>query len=764
MAILDRLPGDFLGSRAFGQSLPRTEEASPLAEVVELHLLDGVWREEGPDVAVLPNAARGGGTLAVVLEFRDRPEEWACRLVIESVVRALRAERASLTKALAQGLEAAHAELLVTNAGRVDFERAGVGATCAVVQGGDVTLAQVGPAVAFAVAGHRLKRFTTLGEVDRGPCSWLGECGEPAVRFSRQRLGEGDLLLLASSGILELPTAHWVMSGLADGASGLVRSLRLKAPFRAYLTAVAIAPRVEGLIPGPAAPPMSDIGNRISDPPADIRYPTSDMATEGDAGAALGLPVYRRAAEPVATERPRLRLVEQGERGARSGERGAGRGAGDNQLQPRAVEPVRRPAARPVAGLAETVVATGGGMAVAAPRGWRLGRIGREMPRVGRPKGGWRWWVFSALMLPAAFGLGAAAVSLPGLLAQKEQETIVDGVREAGLAIDRAAGLAEPGEVRRELSAARRLLDRALVANPGDAEAAALRVKVSDRLQQMNREFELQAVRTVGDLAAVNREASVSGLAAQGAALYAVDAGAAAVYRLDPSGQAAPQAVARRGEAAGHLPVGLPFAAGFVPGEEPDRPVRGLVIDSNRNLVEVREGRPPAPLKIRGAADLKGFRAADFYGGNLYVLDPQDSQIWRYLPTYNGFDSERKGILDNVSLKDAVAFSIDGDIYVLEGSGKIRKFSLGREQPFGQAGLDRPLDKATALYAGRQNKHVYVADGGNRRIVVFDKYGDYQRQYPLEHLETVRAVYADEPNRLLYFADGQRVYAATLPD
>src|SRR5439155_5625168 len=121
MAILDRSPGDLLTGRSGGATLPAVEEAPQVAAQAELHLCEAAWREAGPDVAVLPRAARGSRTVALLVEFRERPEVWACRIVVEAVSHALRAERGSLTRAQAKGLEAAHNELLIATPGRGDF-------------------------------------------------------------------------------------------------------------------------------------------------------------------------------------------------------------------------------------------------------------------------------------------------------------------------------------------------------------------------------------------------------------------------------------------------------------------------------------------------------------------------------------------------------------------------------------------------------------------------------------------------------------------
>jgi hypothetical protein len=764
MAILDRLPGDFLTGRSGGASLPVVEDAPQVAAQAELHLCEGVWREAGPDVALLPRAVRGSGTVAILVEFRERPEVWACRMVVEAVSHALRAERGSLTRALAQGLEAAHSELLIANASRVDFERVAVGASCAILQDGELLLAQVGPAVAFAVAGHRLKRFTTLAAEGDGAPFWLGECGEPEIRFSRQTLGAGDLLLLATSTVNELPTAHWLMSALADGAPGLIRSLRLKAPFQAYLTALALEP----------AMPTSKLEARntqveaaAAPVPGTILY----LRRQDEEGR-VPQPLGPADAEATEAKQSGFRLALRRSRArSRNSPAGVGQGSRSPSARSHALPPnIESRTADPVSpthvDLERVFV---GAPAVGGTRETERPATAAGAHRPARGTGvrrgpGWRWWLGSLLLLPFAFGLGAGAVSLPGLMAQKEQATIVDGVREARARLDRADALVDPAEVRRELSEARRLLDRALAAHPEDEEAAALRAQAVQRLQRTNREYELRAMRAVGDLSPTAREASITGLAAAGASLYALDGGVGAVYRIDPTGQDAPVAVARRGEAAGGAPVGLPFTVGLVPARDAEAPARTLLVDANRNLVEMRDGGGLAPLKIRGAADLASFRAVDFYQGNLYVLDPRESQIWRYLPTFNGYDSERKGWLDNVDIHDAITMSIDGDIFILEASGRVRHFSQGRELPFALDGLDRPLLEPTGLYAGRPNKSLYIADTGNRRIVQLDKDGHYLRQFPLDSLNTLRGLYVDEPHHLVYFADSQKVYAATLPD
>jgi hypothetical protein len=178
----------------------------------------------------------------------------------------------------------------------------------------------------------------------------------------------------------------------------------------------------------------------------------------------------------------------------------------------------------------------------------------------------------------------------------------------------------------------------------------------------------------------------------------------------------------------------------------------------------VADGWVQVPL--RGAAELGPIERAVGFAGNLYLLDPAASQIWRYVATDAGFDSERQGVLvAGTDIRDAVDFSLDGDVYVVTRGGKVLKFSGGRPQPFSMDGLDKPLAAPTAIMTGAEQQGVYVADAGNKRIVVFDKSGRMLRQIILsERLPTVAGVIADEARKTLYLMTDRQIVAAALPE
>jgi len=189
---------------------------------------------------------------------------------------------------------------------------------------------------------------------------------------------------------------------------------------------------------------------------------------------------------------------------------------------------------------------------------------------------------------------------------------------------------------------------------------------------------------------------------------------------------------------------------------------RLLVLDSERKLFEVRQGSVQA-LALRRTSTWASVSDMATYDGNLYVLDPKGNQIHRYLPAANGFDSEPNALLGSqVTISNAVALSVQGDVFILADDGKVRRFRNGADATLTLSGIDRPLAAPASITAVPNSDEVYIADSGNKRVVVADREGIFRRQLVSNGFTELRAMAIDPLAGQLYVVVGDALLTATL--
>jgi len=169
-------------------------------------------------------------------------------------------------------------------------------------------------------------------------------------------------------------------------------------------------------------------------------------------------------------------------------------------------------------------------------------------------------------------------------------------------------------------------------------------------------------------------------------------------------------------------------------------------------------------------------KVVDSFGGRLYILDTDANQIWRYDPredTYPDRPDRYFATSPPRSLADALDMVIDGHIYVLYEEGEILQFLRGEHQPdFDVRGLPGDGMQAVALAVDQDGSSgaVYVADAGNKRVIVLGPDGAFQAQLRPdaavgagEAFDALESLVVDESARRLYVVSGGRLYVASLP-
>ncbi len=205
-----------------------------------------------------------------------------------------------------------------------------------------------------------------------------------------------------------------------------------------------------------------------------------------------------------------------------------------------------------------------------------------------------------------------------------------------------------------------------------------------------------------------------------------------------------------------------------------------MALESNGSLLAYD------PLRSPGSPEIDVLPVADSdkwlkpaaiggYFGNLYVLDPLQSRIMKYVPVDNAYTSPPSDYLDprlGIDLTGAVDLAIDGNMYVLFADGTVKKFYDGAEQPFALSGLpDSMRSPATLFVSGEQEPdapgYLYVADAGNERVLQFDKNGTYIRQFMTQadaiQFRGLRGIYVDEEQRRMYVLSGRTLWLTDIP-
>lgn len=152
------------------------------------------------------------------------------------------------------------------------------------------------------------------------------------------------------------------------------------------------------------------------------------------------------------------------------------------------------------------------------------------------------------------------------------------------------------------------------------------------------------------------------------------------------------------------------------------------------------------------------------FGGNIYLLDTTKSRIWKYVATEKGF-SQLFEYLNPDTLPDLTKttnMAIDGSVWLGTSTGKILRFTSGKENSFTTQGEELPLGQNLKVYTHDEAKMVYVLDSDHQRVVVYDKDGLYMSQYVWKAgFRPTSFVVSEETGKIFLLRDG-KIYAVDL--
>lgn len=269
--------------------------------------------------------------------------------------------------------------------------------------------------------------------------------------------------------------------------------------------------------------------------------------------------------------------------------------------------------------------------------------------------------------------------------------------------------------------------------------------KLREQMETIKRVVKISPLNELADFANLNSNAEPDNLILINKIIYAGDSKQKSIYSLDINDNSI-TAIADTGQSVN----GLRY-----PTADKNNNIYYFNLDSVVKLET--ESREITNL----TADFKNSRQAadiDAYNGRLYLLDKQNSQIYRYNIAKNSLTGAQAWLNEKADFADAVNMAIDGSIYILKNNGQLLKYLKGRGQEFKLAEVEPKLENPSKLIVSPELKYIYILEPSNKRLVVFDKTGVFLIQYQSDQFNDLKDFTVDEINKKIYFLDKTSVY------
>jgi hypothetical protein len=150
--------------------------------------------------------------------------------------------------------------------------------------------------------------------------------------------------------------------------------------------------------------------------------------------------------------------------------------------------------------------------------------------------------------------------------------------------------------------------------------------------------------------------------------------------------------------------------------------------------------------------------ASALYNNKLYLLAPQANQIYKFNRSGEKFDGSAAWITETVNLSGATGLFIDGDIYAVKADGTAFKFLKGRKEIFSLESVEPPIEAASKIMVTGNKQFVYIVEGKNERIIVFDKTGKFIKQYQLTNSAGLSDIAINETAKKIYWLAGGSIF------
>ncbi len=355
-------------------------------------------------------------------------------------------------------------------------------------------------------------------------------------------------------------------------------------------------------------------------------------------------------------------------------------------------------------------------------------------------------------------------------------------LNSAQVQLQAAKGAQNPEQARSLIKASQEQLKQAEQFFPDHPEVRKMRAQILEVQAKVNKVVRLMAGFDLPLITFNDPNANPATVFVNGLSVYVLDTGRQVFerYLLDDAtadrladGTDNPRQLINAGDVVEGRTVGKLAEAIWAP-TEGNRTASGpLVMDHSIQLFGINEGLGPVNVALAENPSLQFVSGMYFYNGNLYLLDPNSNQLWRYRPSGANYMNPPEPYFPPetpVDLKSVIDVGIDGYVWLLYPNGSMLRFLSGAQEAFALEPVDPPLTHAVAMWmnlaeppAGR----IFIADAATNRVLVFDKNGKLLAQLtplePANALKDLQDIYVDEMTNTLYLLTKTALYQSPLP-
>lgn len=383
------------------------------------------------------------------------------------------------------------------------------------------------------------------------------------------------------------------------------------------------------------------------------------------------------------------------------------------------------------------------------------------------------------ILIPLTLAIIAAGVwffgdeeNVPAFSANLNGEGTYDSLVAEAQELINQAGNVDPQTAQGLIERALPLLDQAtpLAENEGEtATIAALRTQAASLLSLASTEGTGTAI-IPNTIVTFATPMTSTELVYGANTVYVIDSARGALYRLLPEQPTAndlatirPLLTAQERLAAG-VTVGTPYQMTWIPAGG-GRTGDGLLILTQEGQMFDFDVASSMLRQVAFAPVTGQIIASEGYGGNLYHLDVNNKQIWKYIPDGGGeyptAPTAWLTAMGQTQLGTPIDMAIDGYIFLLDQNGEVRRFQVGEAKAgFALDAVNPPLTQPVAMAkVPPEATDLFVADA--QRVVRFDQNGRFVAEYrPAlgQSWGAIRDIAVNETSDLLYVLSDTGVY------